>query len=150
MKVTNDGLKDRQLHIKGYLQMVSEEQKEYAEVSAHQKITENNDIITDFQMNKLMEKTLQAGNLNNAYRKVKSNKGAGGVDGMEVAELLLYLKDNGKRLIQRLKAGKYKPNPVRRVEIPKETKGEYRKLGVPTVVDRVFQQAITQVLTPIY
>ncbi|MDR2024652.1 MAG: group II intron reverse transcriptase/maturase [Hungatella sp.] len=150
MKVTNDGLKDRQLHIEGYLQMVSAEQKEYAEVSAYQKITKNNDIITDLQMNKLMEKILQAGNLNNAYKKVKSNKGAGGVDGMEVAELLLYLKDNGKQLIQRLKDGKYKPNPVRRVEIPKETKGEYRKLGVPTVVDRVFQQAITQVLTPIY
>jgi len=97
-----------------------------------------------------MEKILQAGNLNDAYKKVKSNKGTGGVDGMEVAELLLYLKDNGKQLIQRLKDGKYKPNPVRRVEIPKETKGEYRKLGVPTVVDRVFQQAITQVLTPIY
>ena len=150
MKVTNDGLKDRQLHIEGYLQMVSAEQKEYAEVSAHQKIIENNDIIADFQMNKLMEKILQAGNLNDAYKKVKSNKGTGGVDGMEVAELLLYLKDNGKQLIQRLKDGKYKPNPVRRVEIPKETKGEYRKLGVPTVVDRVFQQAITQVLTPIY
>jgi len=150
VKVTNDGLKDRQLHIEGYLQMVSAEQKEYAEVSAHQKIIENNDIIADFQMNKLMEKILQAGNLNDAYKKVKSNKGTGGVDGMEVAELLLYLKDNGKQLIQRLKDGKYKPNPVRRVEIPKETKGEYRKLGVPTVVDRVFQQAITQVLTPIY
>jgi len=150
VKVTNDGLKDRQLHIEGYLQMVSAEQKEYAEVSAHQKIIENNDIIADFQMNKLMEKILQAGNLNDAYKKVKSNKGTGGVDGMEVAELLLYLKDNGKQLIQRLKDGKYKPNPVRRVEIPKETKGEYRKLGVPTVVDRVFQQEITQVLTPIY
>lgn len=66
MKVTNDGFKDRQLHIEGYLQMVSAEQKEYAEEYAHQKITENNDIITDFQMNKLMEKILQTGNLNSA------------------------------------------------------------------------------------
>ncbi|NLK76063.1 MAG: group II intron reverse transcriptase/maturase, partial [Clostridiales bacterium] len=83
-------------------------------------------------------------------KKVKSNKGAGGVDGMSVDELLTFLRDNQKQLIQKLKDGKYKPNPVRRVEIPKETKGETRKLGVPTVVDRVFQQAITQILTPIY
>ena len=55
MNVTKDGFKDRQLHIEDYLQMVSAEQKEYAEVSAHQRIAENNDIITDFQTDKLME-----------------------------------------------------------------------------------------------
>ena len=150
MNVTNDRFKDRQLHIEDYLQMVSAEQKEYAEVSAYQRIAENNDIITDFQMDNLMEQILHKDNLNKAYKKVKSNKGAGGVDGMSVDELLGFLKDNQKQLIQQIKDGKYKPNPVRRVEIPKETKGEFRKLGVPTVVDRVFQQAITQVLTPIY
>ena len=150
MNVTNDGLKDRQLHIEDYLQMVSAEQGEYAEVSAHQRITENNDIITDFQTDKLLEKILSNDNLNQAFKKVKSNKGAGGVDGMKVDELLSFLKNNGKQLKQQIMEGKYKPNPVRRVEIPKETKGEFRKLGVPTVVDRVFQQAITQVLSPIY
>ena len=150
MNVTNDGFKDRQLHNEGYLQMVSAEQKEYAEVSTHQKIAENNDTITDFQTGSLMEKILQPENLNKAYKKVKSNKGAGGVDGMSVDELLTYLKNSQKQLVQKIRDGKYKPNPVRRVEIPKETKGEFRKLGVPTVVDRVFQQAITQVLTPMY
>ena len=150
MNATKDGFKDRQLHIEDYLQMVSAEQKEYAEVSAHQRIAENNDIITDFQADNLMEQILHKDNLNKAYKKVKSNKGAGGVDGMSVDELLGFLKDNQEQLIQQIKDGKYKPNPVRRVEIPKETKGELRKLGVPTVVDRVFQQAITQVLTPIY
>ena len=150
MNVTKDGFKDRQLHIEDYLQMVSAEQKEYAEVSAHQRIAENNDIITDFQTDKLMEKILSNDNLNKAFKKVKSNRGAGGVDGMNVDELLSFLKDNGTQLKQQLMDGKYKPNPVRRVEIPKETKGEFRKLGVPTVADRVFQQAITQVLTPIY
>ena len=150
MNVTNDGFKDRQLHIEDYLQMVPAEQKEYAEVSAHQRITENNDIITDFQTDKLLEKILSNDNLNQAFKKVKSNKGAGGVDGMKVDELLSFLKNNGKQLKQQIMEGKYKPNPVRRVEIPKETKGEFRKLGVPTVVDRVFQQAITQVLSPIY
>ena len=150
MNVTKDGLKNRQLHIEDYLQMVSAEQKEYAEVFAHQRITENNDIITDFQTDNLMEQILHKDNLNKAYKKVKSNKGAGGIDGMSVEELLGYLRNNQEQLIQKMKDGKYKPNPVRRVEIPKETKGEFRKLGVPTVVDRVFQQAITQVLSPIY
>ena len=150
MNVTKDGFKNRQLHIEDYLQMVSAEQKEYAEVSAHQRIAENNDIITDFQTDNLMEQILHKDNLNKAYKKVKSNKGAGGVDGMSVDELLGFLRENQKQLIQKIKDGKYKPNPVRRVEIPKETKGEFRKLGVPTVVDRVFQQAITQVLSPIY
>ena len=150
MNVTKDGLKNRQLHIEDYLQMVSAEHKEYAEVFAHQRITENNDIITDFQTDNLMEQILHKDNLNKAYKKVKSNKGAGGIDGMSVEELLGYLRNNQEQLIQKLKDGKYKPNPVRRVEIPKETKGEFRKLGVPTVVDRVFQQAITQVLSPIY
>jgi group II intron reverse transcriptase/maturase len=150
MNVTKNEIKDRQLHIEGYLQRISAEQKEYAEASAHSRITENNHIITGFQTDELLEQILQSDNLNKAYKKVKSNKGAGGVDGMSVDELLTFLKDNQKQLIQKLKDGKYKPNPVRRVEIPKETKGETRKLGVPTVVDRVFQQAITQVLSPIY
>ena len=150
MNVTNDRVKDRQLHNGDYLQMVSAAQKEYAEVSACQRITENNHIITDFQTDGLLEKILQPTNLNNAYKKVKSNKGAGGVDGMSVDELLPFLRDNQVKLIQQLKDGKYKSNSVRRGEIPKETKGEFRKLGVPTVVDRVFQQAITQVLSLIY
>ena len=96
MNVTKDGLEDRQLHIEDYLQMVSAEQKEYAEVSAHQRITENNDIIADFQTDNLMEQILHKDNLNKAYKKVKSNKGAGGVDGMSVDELLDFLKDNQK------------------------------------------------------
>ncbi|MCD7725773.1 MAG: group II intron reverse transcriptase/maturase [Clostridiales bacterium] len=150
MNVTKDGFKDRQLHIEDYLQMVSAEQKEHAEVSAHQRIAENNDIITEFWTNNLLDLILRNDNLNNAYKRVKSNKGAGGTDGMQVDELLPYLRENQQTLIQEIRDGRYKPNPVRRVEIPKETKGEYRKLGVPTVVDRVIQQAITQELTPIY
>ena len=150
MNDTKDGFKYRQLHIEDYLQMVSAEQKEYAEVYAHQKISENNVIVTDFHTNNLMEKILHKDNLNTAYKKVKSNKGAGGVDGMSVDELLPYLRENQEQLIQKIKKGKYKPNPVRRVEIPKEEKGKVRKLGIPTVVDRLIQQAITQVLSPIY
>lgn len=103
MKVTKDGFKDRQLHIEDYLQMISAEQKEYAEVSAHQRIAENNDIITDFQTDNLMEQILHKDNLNKAYKKVKSNKGAGGVDGMSVDEFLGFLKDNQEQLIQQIK-----------------------------------------------
>ena len=150
MNVTNDRFKYRQLHIEDYLQIVSSEKKGYAEVDDYQMITENNHIVADFQTDNLMDKILHKDNLNNAYRKVKSNKGAGGVDGMNVDELLTYLRENQKQLIQKIKDRKYKPNPVRRVEIPKEDKGKVRKLGIPTVVDRVIQQAITQVLSPIY
>jgi retron-type reverse transcriptase len=150
MNVTEDGYKDRQLQKEGYLQKVSAEQKEYAEASAHTRIAENNRINTNFQTDNLLERILHRDNLNMAYSKVKSNKGAGGIDEMSVDELLPYLRNNQKQLIQKLKEAKYKPNPVRRVEIPKETKGKYRKLGIPTVVDRVIQQAITQVLTPIF
>ena len=150
MNVTESRFKNRQLHIEDYLQMVSAEQKEYAEVFDYSKITEKSGVITDYWTNNLLELILRKENLNKAYKKVKSNKGSSGIDEMQVDELLPYLKENQKTLIQEIRDGKYKPNPVRRVEIPKETKGEYRKLGVPTVVDRVIQQAITQELTPIY
>lgn len=69
---------------------------------------------------------------------------------MSVDELLTFLRNNQATLVKQLKAGKYKPTPVCRVEIPKEERGKVRELGIPTVVDRVIQQAITQVLTPTY
>ena len=150
MNVTESRFKNRQLHMEDYLQMVSAEQKEYAEVFDYRKIAEKSGIIIDYWTDNLMELILGKDNLNKAYKRIKSNKGAGGTDGMQVDELLLYLKEKQDNLIQQIRNGKYKPNPVRRVEIPKETKGEYRKLGVPTVVDRVIQQAITQELSPIY
>lgn len=145
MNVTKDGFKNRQLHTEDYLQIVSAEQRGDAEVFAYQRIAENNDIITDFWTNNLLELILRKDNLNKAYLKVKSNKGAGGIDGMQVDELLPFLRENQAELIQKIRKGKYKPNPVRRVEIPKEEKGKVRKLGIPTAVDRVIQQAIAQI-----
>ena len=150
MKVTESRYKNRQLHIEDYLQMVSAEQKEYAEVFDYSKIAEKSGVITDYWTNNLLELILRKDNLNKAYKQVKKNKGKGGIDGMQVDELLPFLKENQESLIQEIREGKYKPNPVRRVEIPKEAKGEFRKLGVPTVVDRVIQQAIAQELSPIY
>ena len=97
----------------------------------------------------LLDKILSKDNLNEAYLKVKRNKGAAGVDGMEVGEMLGWLKENKERFLASLKNGKYKPKPVRRVEIPKPN-GRKRKLGIPTVTDRLMQQAIAQVLQPIF
>ncbi len=99
-------------------------------------------------MSELLEQVLHRNNLNKAYLRVKANKGVGGVDGIEMDELLDYLKENKETIVQSIRDRKYKPQPVRRVEIPKGN-GKTRKLGIPTLVDRVIQQAIVQVLTPI-
>ncbi|MDR1115332.1 MAG: group II intron reverse transcriptase/maturase, partial [Tannerella sp.] len=97
----------------------------------------------------LMEIVLSPKNIWTAYKQVKQNKGAGGTDGMQVEEFSEWFKKNGSRLIDELRAGQYHPQPVRLVEIPKPNGGN-RKLGIPAVIDRVIQQAISQVLVPIY
>ena len=150
MKVTESGkLKHRQLREEGYLQRVSAEQRENAEACGSPKMTETDSTDTNQQREGLLEQILGRDNLNRAYKQVKRNKGAGGIDGMQVDELLPFLKENQGKLIQSLREGKYRPKPVRRVEIPKEN-GKTRKLGIPTVVDRLVQQAICQVLTPTF
>jgi len=97
----------------------------------------------------LLERILHRDNLNAAYKRVKRNGGAAGVDGMTVDEMLPYLREHGDELIASIRGGWYKPKPVRRVEIPKPD-GGVRLLGVPTVVDRMVQQAINQVLQPVF
>ncbi len=97
----------------------------------------------------LMEQILTSENLNEAYLQVIRNKGAEGVNGMKYTELKEHLVKNGEEIKEQLRNRKYKPQPVRRVEIPKPD-GGVRSLGVPTVTDRFIQQAIAQVLTPIY
>ena len=97
----------------------------------------------------LLARILHRDNLNAAFKRVKRNGGAAGVDGMTVDEMLPYLKEHGEMLVQSIQGGWYKPKPVRRVEIPKPD-GGVRLLGVPTVIDRMIQQAIVQVLQPIF
>ena len=97
----------------------------------------------------LLDEILSKENLNKAYLQVYRNKGASGVDGVTVDELKQYLKENKEEILTKIRQRKYKPQPVRRVKIPKEN-GKMRNLGIPTVVDRVIQQAIVQVLSPIY
>ena len=118
----------------GFLQRDGVEHKEYAEAySAETQKAEERDGAD------LLEKVLNRDNLNRAYRRVKANKGASGVDGMTVDEALPWLKEHREELLESIRNGKYKPSPVRRVEIPKDN-----------VIDRIIQQAIAQVLTPIH
>ena len=99
--------------------------------------------------NELLEEMLSEKNLKLAYQQVYRNKGASGVDGMEIKELKEYLNTHLEEIKEQIRNKSYKPKPVRRVEIPKDN-GGVRNLGVPTVLDRFIQQAIAQVLTPIY
>lgn len=147
---TGHGIKYRQLHIEDYLREIPAEQGRETGEYAHERITGNPDTNTDFRTDNLLDTILRSDNLNAAYKKVKTNKGVGGIDGMQVDELLPCLREHQSELVEQVREGKYKPNPVRRVEIPKEEKGKTRKLGIPTVVDRVIQQAIAQELTPLY
>jgi RNA-directed DNA polymerase len=98
----------------------------------------------------LLEEVLRRENMLSALGRVRSNKGAPGIDGMSVEELVAYLKSQWPRIREELLKGTYRPMPVRQVEIPKPKGNGMRPLGIPTVLDRMIQQAILQVLTPIF
>lgn len=149
MKDTRECDENRQLHKEGYLQedRVELERNAGALSIPFMSEEETNDG-TKYAMG-LLEKIIDRDNLNRAYKKVKANKGKPGIDGMTLDELLPFLKENGERIRQAIMEGTYSPKPVRRVEIPKP-EGGIRLLGIPTVLDRVIQQAIAQVLSPIY
>ena len=127
----------------------STECKGYEGVQTVIGITENHLVEVNFTTEHLMEYIFSPGNLNNSYLQVKRNAGASGVDKMEVEELLPYLRQHKDELVKSLMQGAYRPNPVRRVEIPKDN-GKKRQLGIPSVVDRVIQESISQVLTLVY
>lgn len=97
----------------------------------------------------LMEEVLAAENLRRAWKRVKANRGAPGIDGMPIEDFARFAREQWPTIRERLSDGSYRPQPVRRVMIPKPGGGE-RPLGIPTVVDRLIQQAIAQVLTPIF
>ena len=100
-------------------------------------------------MSEMLEKILSDENIRLAQKRVYTNKGAGGVDGVTTDELEEYMKENWSSIKEQIRNRTYKPQPVLRVEIPKAN-GGVRKLGIPTVIDRVIEQGITQVLTPIF
>jgi len=99
-------------------------------------------------MSELLEQILSRENMNLAYKKVKANKGAGGIDDVSVDEVYDYIKQNWESIREKIQKRKYRPQPVLRVEIPKPD-GGVRKLGIPTVMDRIIEQAVVQVITPI-
>src|SRR5665213_4300731 len=96
-----------------------------------------------------MEQACERQNLRTALKRVRQNAGSPGIDGMTVEELPNYLRVHWPRLREELLAGRYRPQPVRRVAIPKPGGGE-RELGIPTVLDRFIQQALLQVLQPLF
>ena len=97
----------------------------------------------------LMERILDRDNLNGAMKRVIRNKGSHGIDGMQVDELLPYLKKHGSSIVSELRCGTYRPQPVSKVAIPKPD-GGIRELGIPTVIDRWVQQSVAQVLTEVF
>ena len=129
----------------GFLQRESVEHQGYAEArSTDRSEGKERDGASD-----LLEAILDRDNLNRAYKRVKSNHGAAGIDGMSVEEALPWLKEHREELLQSIRDGSYEPSPVRRKEIPKPD-GGVRKLGIPTVVERVIQQGIAQKLQNIW
>ena len=129
----------------GFLQRESVEHQGYAEARS----TDRSEGKERDGASGLLEAILDRDNLNRAYKRVKSNHGAAGIDGMSVEEALPWLKEHREELLQSIRDGSYEPSPVRRKEIPKPD-GGVRKLGIPTVVDRVIQQGIAQKLQNIW
>lgn len=123
--------------------------EEYVGVQTFMGIENDSLVEVQLEEDNLLELILSPGNLTASYRQVVRNGGAGGVDKMVTSELLAYLTLHKDELFEQLRSGRYRPNPVLRVEIPKEN-GKQRQLGIPTVVDRFVQQAISQVLKPLY
>lgn len=111
-------------------------------------VTQRSDTKPTFSEN-LFEQVLRPENINKAWKQVRANKGAAGVDGITIDEFPEWAKANWMVLAKELESGVYTPSPVRRVEIDKPDGGK-RQLGIPTIADRVIQQAIAQVLTPIF
>jgi RNA-directed DNA polymerase len=120
-------------------------QEAYSDLSAMSNLKAK----SEFNTENLLERIVDKRNIYEAYKRVVANKGSHGVDGMKVDELLPFLQEHYETLKASLLSGKYKPQPVRRVEIPKPN-GGVRLLGIPTVVDRLIQQAIYQVINPIF
>lgn len=137
-------MKAEYLGNEGYLQRDNAEHDEYA---GAQSIDRRE--VEEADGADLLERILSRDNLNSAFKRVKANKGAPGIDGMTVEEAANWLRGHREELLESIRNGKYKPQPVRRKEIPK-LDGGIRQLGIPTVVDRVIQQAIAQQLTPIF
>ena len=130
----------------GCLQRDSVERQEYVGAPS----TRTRDSKEQGGASDLLEKILDRDNMNRAYKQVKRNQGAPGVDGITVETVLPWLREHKDELLESIRNGSYRPNPVRRKEIPKPDGTGRRKLGIPTVTDRIIQQAIAQQLQTIF
>ena len=149
MKETKKYVESRQLHIEGYSHESKVELEDNGKAPSISLTSDRRQNGRNVYTGNLLEKILHRDNMNKAFKRVVKNKGSHGIDRLTTDELLSYLKENGANLRQMLLDGTYDPLPVRRVEIPKDN-GKKRQLGIPTVVDRVVQQSISQVLSPIF
>ena len=149
MKETKKYVESRQLHREDFVRESRVELEDNGKAPSISLTSDKKQDDRNVYTSKLLEKILHRDNMNEAFKKVVKNKGSHGIDGLTTDELLSYLKENGANLRQSLLNGTYAPLPVRRVEIPKDN-GKKRQLGIPTVVDRVVQQSIAQVLSPIF
>lgn len=149
MKETKKCVESRQLHIEDFGRESRVELEDNEKVPSISLTSDTKQNDRSVYTSDLLKKIINGSNMQEAYKRVKKNKGSHGIDGLTVHELESYLEENGRKLQQSLLDGAYEPLPVRRVEIPKDN-GKKRQLGIPTVVDRVVQQAIAQVLSPIF
>lgn len=149
MKETKKCVESRQLQIEDYVRKSKVELEDNGKVQSISLTSDMKQNDRNVYTSDLLKKIINGSNMQEAYKRVKKNKGSHGVDGLTVHELEAYLDENGRKLQQSLLDGTYEPLPVRRVEIPKDN-GKKRLLGIPTVIDRIVQQAIAQVLSPIF
>jgi len=149
VKVTGDYKESRKLHKEGFSHENRVELEGSGKVLSNSLTSKQEQDDRKAYDSRLLEKILEKENMNLAFKRVRKNKGSHGIDKLGTDELLDYLKEHGAELRKSLLLGEYSPQAVKRVEIPKEN-GSKRKLGIPTVVDRVIQQAIHQVLSPIF
>ena len=147
LKDTKNYEESRQLHKEGYSLEARVELEDKEKVHSSSLTSKMKQDDRKACNSKILEDILDRENMNKAFKRVKKNKGSHGIDGLTTDELLMYLKEHGAELRESLLSGTYVPQAVRRGEIPKGG-GQKRKLGIPTVIDRVVQQAITQVLSP--
>ncbi len=133
----------------GYLEEIRLEAERVPRAQSSDLANSSKKAITEICTENLLERIVSSRNMNKALKRVERNKGSHGIDGMQTDTLRSYLMENGKALVLEILEGRYKPKPVRKVEIPKPDGGK-RGLGIPVVADRVIQQAISQVLTEVF
>lgn len=149
MKLSKREQRPQKTSYEGYLEEIRLEAERVPRAHSSDLASSSEKARTEICTKNLLERIVSSENMNKALKRVERNKGSHGIDGMQTDALRSYLTENGKALVLEILEGRYKPKPVKKVEIPKPDGGK-RGLGIPVVVDRVIQQAISQVLTEVF